>query len=351
MGKGGRGNSCAQDRVHELRSSGISELRIRRILAHDGFSRSRVSQLMKLTRPHASSVQAVPQRQASASSRSPAQLNPRRGRELGEPTTASAFGSLKPQRGGPFEVHTSDDDDVEPADMNDTCVAADDVEPTDMEDTCVATDNDDAVVIEADDPSDAPAALDPLGTPWADARRMRAHHIVPDGNCQFRAVALAATGFQTDHHEFRQAAVDEVIGDNAHHYLPWMDEDMSVTAWRDKMRSPGSDGDHLTIHALAQIVERPIVVWRRGYWQQPAEVCHVRGMTEWPAATVIYLLLKEKRGDAQGFAKYHGHYEVLTFDPPLDQPQERARRRRRRKRVFVEDIIFISRMHYNIYWK
>ena len=73
-------------------------------------------------------------------------------------------------------------------------------------------DTDDAVAIELDDTDDAPVATDPLGTPWADARRMNAHRIVPDGNCQFRAVALAAAGKQSFHAEFCQAVVGEVTG-------------------------------------------------------------------------------------------------------------------------------------------
>ena len=85
---------------------------------------------------------------------------------------------------------------------------------------------------------------------------MRAHRIVAGGSCQFRAVVLATTGNQSFHAEFCQAAVEGVTGANADHYLPFMNENTSVRAWREKMATMGSDGDHLTFHALAQKVAR-----------------------------------------------------------------------------------------------
>ena len=272
-------------------------------------------------------------------------IKPRR--ELGEPTSVWSR-SLQPPLNEAIVLHETDDVVNVADDTDEASVAQGSPEAVEL------LDSDDSVDTEAAEPRDLPGAVDPLGAPWADARRMRAHPISPDGNCQFRAVALAATGQQRDHVEFRQAAVDEVTGVNAEHYMPFMDQDKTAAAWREKMSMVGSDGDHLTLHALAQIVERPIVVWRRGYWQQPAEVCHVRGMTEWPTAAVIYLLLTEKCGAAQGFAKYHGHYEVLTIEAPVDlvqeevitpeDPEHRARgrdgRRRRSKRVFVEDTVY-----------
>ena len=203
-------------------------------------------------------------------------------------------------------------------------------------------------LVDDDDGDDELTEVEAGTTPWPDPTGMRICPIGRDGNCQFRAVALAEMGDERHHMALRRAAVEEITGEEAAHYVPFIDEDMSVATWRGEMLRSGTYGDHITLHAMAQVLRRPIVVWREGHWRQPAETCSVRSVSvdvDRRDPDIVYLLHRDVAvGDEGHTAK---HYDLLIPLRTLDEeappaPEERDDRRgrgrhRRRKGVFAED--------------
>ena len=59
MGKGGRGKRDVLDQVLRLRAIGTEEAGIRIVLREEGFRKTRICELLKATRPGASSSQAT----------------------------------------------------------------------------------------------------------------------------------------------------------------------------------------------------------------------------------------------------------------------------------------------------
>ena len=92
------------------------------------------------------------------------------------------------------------------------------------------------------------------------------------------------------------------------------------------MLRSGTYGDHIALHALAQVLRRPIVVWREGHWRQPVEICSVRSVSvdiDWRDPKIIYLLHRDVTvGDEEKPPN------TTTFSPPCERSMPRSRSRR-----------------------
>ena len=138
-----------------------------------------------------------------------------------------------------------------------------------------------------------------------------------DGNCLFRALSFAAHGTQQRFHYYRTMAVMRVRN-NPGDFEEFLDGDETLNAWADRLSRDMVFGDHLCLKALAEVVSRPIVVWRQRLLNtdlpQSAKVT-VFVPDGYTNEEPIHVLLEETalapQGAWCGFADYEGHYNVL----------------------------------------
>ena len=142
-----------------------------------------------------------------------------------------------------------------------------------------------------------------------------------DGNCLFRALSFATHGTQQRFHYYRTMAVMRVRN-NPGDFEEFLDGDETLNAWADRLSRDMVFGDHLCLKALAEVVSRPIVVWRQRLLNtdlpQSAKVT-VFVPDGYTNEEPIHVLLEETalapQGAWCGFADYEGHYNVLQAAP------------------------------------
>ena len=369
MGKGGRGKRDVLDRVLRLRAIGTEEAGIRSLLRGENFHKTRICELLKATRPGGSTSQATPGRQAAARAASSsagaasedlapnisddaAELPPNdrfRVMEMDDLYPARRSRTISRPSGRVADVIATEEKTDSPLpqprrrrELGQPEPWARPLRPRPAVPIDLAEDD----VVDVDDDDEPTEVVEAGTTTWPDPTGMRICPIGRDGNCQFRAVAPAEMGDESFHMALRRAAVEEITGADAAHYLPFIDENMSVATWRGEMLRSGTYGDHITLHAMAQVLRRPIVVWREGHWRQPAEICGVRSVSvdvDRRDPNIVYLLHRDVPVDDEGHTTKH--YDLLTslrtFDEeapaPEDHDDRRGRGQHRRRAVFAED--------------
>jgi hypothetical protein len=74
--------------------------------------------------------------------------------------------------------------------------------------------------------------------------------MVDDGNCLFRAVSYQLFRAQTYHSQLRRLAVRH-IEEHKSEYMPYFEDDDNFSTYVDRMSTPGTWGDEITLHSLS----------------------------------------------------------------------------------------------------
>ena len=137
-----------------------------------------------------------------------------------------------------------------------------------------------------------------------------------DGNCLFRAVSFVVHGTQEQYHDLRALTVTHVRNypDN---FQGFFDLGNNLDTWAARLSRDMEFGDHVCVKALAQVVSRPILVWRQSVLNtdlpRSAKV-YVFVPDGYSNEESIHLLLQETALAPQGacgFGDFVGHYNVL----------------------------------------
>ena len=133
-------------------------------------------------------------------------------------------------------------------------------------------------------------------------------HVDADGHCLFHAVALQMPKDEQCHKRLRQYAVTEVER-NTRDYREFFDDNQPRRPWIEGMRRRWW-GDGIAIRALANCLERPFIVWRKGSDQPPDAFAH-RSFDRTQPLRPVYLLLDETRRGVEHYSAF-----VLTRELP-----------------------------------
>ena len=153
---------------------------------------------------------------------------------------------------------------------------------------------------------------------------LRPHWIAGDGNCLYRSVAIQTDEGEAAHLDLRRRSV-ELAERTWFNYAPFFAEQTpeSVSLWARRMERAGYWGDEISCRCLADVLRRPLVVWRSENPEQPPS-CFVpvdhEGLC---VVTPVYVSLDERVRGAE-------HYTALL--PPGRQVQQPADERPKRAR-------------------
>ena len=170
----------------------------------------------------------------------------------------------------------------------------------------------DQVTMEGLDDSAAEAAV--MAHAAAARPALREVAIPGDGNCLYRSVGFQTERGQEEHRAVRALAMEEVRS-RRRLYITLFSRQSPRAAWLDQ-QARGDYGDEVSVRALCNVLERPVVVWRRHAPGQPPS-CFVPEPARRPArARPIYLLHYEPAGGEP-------HYDAFARAPD-PRPREPA---------------------------
>ena len=335
---GGRGKSTSIDRVKALRESGMGSPEIRKDLKDD-FATSRISQLLRDTRApraddgdHADNEppERVPKPAARNASRKGARAKtdaaqgsasapPAKRARVREPDVCALGGpsenpqaaasaptlpkaiASKKQRVSAIEIGPGPKKRAAREDHSRHGPAR------------AAAGVPDVVIV-----AGPPALPDPSVQQAAEARclahadsatkDLREYPIAGDGHCQFRAVAIQTADGEDSHLRLRERVALEVEA-NAHFYVRFFTSNRALRRWLRDLRS-GAWGDNTSLQAIANILERPIITWRKDSEQAPTILTY-RSYTEQAPLRPIYLVLDERFLGSE-------HYTARLQELPVD---------------------------------
>ena len=236
FGKGGRGNDESLAKVRSMQARGFDKEAIRQHLYSENFKKARVSQLLAKVFP-----KTAPKKKLEK-----------------EAVKAEDAASSKPI----LELAI----DAVPVEQ-----PAEEQEPMPMEAGALRAAG--PIVDEAAAEAEAVAAVARFEENELISRQVEAIlnnspmppnkiHMREDGNCLFRALSFVVHGSQSRYHFYRTTSVNHVRN-CPDDFQEFVDQDGTLEAWGERLSKDMEFGDHISVKALAQVVSRPIVVWRQ----------------------------------------------------------------------------------------
>ncbi|CAE8634707.1 unnamed protein product [Polarella glacialis] len=361
--KGGRGRDTARARVQALRDEGLGSPDIRRRLGGD-FSKSRLSQLLKESRTEGVAGKSDALRQKGSIKDAAEYFDAEADCSDGGRSQSDAGldvnsnGNLR----GFIASDSGDESDIPPS----LCSSSSDPDHEQARgrrrSACLkkpaaacqeasskkhvrpsGSDSDDLQILFVKQIGELPDVIGEVGQAFclSHARLAQAslcEKTIPgDGNCFYRATADQTNGGEDSHLRLRAATVREVRA-NRTFYAGFLTGG-SVQDWCRRMAKPGQWSDDLAACAAANVLGRPLIVWRVGTDQLPTCFVH-RGFDETVPVRAIHLLLDESRPRQEHFSSLHPDTVLLPgarIGRRLTQAIEPRFRAPRQKKVRLSD--------------
>ena len=159
---------------------------------------------------------------------------------------------------------------------------------------------------------------------------LRSQWIAGDGNCLYRSVALQTPFGEEGHFTLRQQSTQEAQIQLIR-YIAFFDEQTpeEVTEWAFQMQRPGHWGDHISVRALADLLGRPLIVWRLEDPNQPPSCFVPHNHDALHATEPIYLRLDEGIPGAEHYTALLPRAAAAAEPPDHRHAEERPPKRAR----------------------